>query len=252
MVPEKTATHEPGNGDKAVPSDNSSHEASPDLDSERKHESTNTEDDIEDTAGPPSTDEISPNDHNPAEPELPESPGEDSLLNENGGSNAGEEAASADSIQDAGDDTAGEEPEDRLEVREAYYESDQTKNNEIIELSNAQLAIVLLPLICLAGCFWWLDLISVSTSILSGSFRAFLQLSFLGAFLVPVFKLGVDRPLVVLIYSLSMVALAANEATSRTKYTYDGQFYHILATLLFNVAWVGIFAFAFILKPNPL
>jgi hypothetical protein len=263
MMPEEAVTSEPGDDEKAAPlaSPPESPEASPDLDNVAQRETKNSNE-IEGVAYSPSVNETSPDDDkekkdepttindNLVEPVLPESPGE--------GARAGEEAASSvDSTPDAVDDTAGEdvddeEIEDRLAIMEITDEADQTKNNEIIELSNARLAIVLLPLTCLAGCFWWLDLITVSTSILSGSFRTFFQLSFLGAFLAPVFKLGVDRPSVVLIYSLSMVALAANEATSRTKYTYDGQLFHILASLLFNVAWVAIFAFAFVLKPKPL
>jgi hypothetical protein len=257
MMPEEAVTSEPVDDEKAAPSASPSEspEASPDLDNAAQRETTNCNE-IEGVAYRPSVNETSPDDDketkdeptttndNLAEPVLPESPGE-------------EAASSVDSTPDAVDDTAGEdvddeEIEDRLAIREIINEADQTKNNEIIELSNARLAIVLLPLMCLAVCFWWLDLITVSTSILSGSFRTFFQLSFLGAFLAPVFKLGVDRPSVVLIYSLSMVALAANEATSRTKYTYDGQLFHILASLLFNVAWVAIFAFAFVLKPKPL
>eukprot|EP00539_Tryblionella_compressa_P018047 CAMPEP_0178869800 /NCGR_PEP_ID=MMETSP0747-20121128/6730_1 /TAXON_ID=913974 /ORGANISM="Nitzschia punctata, Strain CCMP561" /LENGTH=1277 /DNA_ID=CAMNT_0020536865 /DNA_START=151 /DNA_END=3984 /DNA_ORIENTATION=+ len=151
------------------------------------------------------------------------------------------------------DDDDDDEPEDDESSTDwpLVVVSDDT-SNELIEVTTDKLILVALPLCFLAAVFWWLDLVVVSNSIFTGCLRTFFQLSSLGTFLAPIFKLGMDKPLVVLGYALFMVILASYEASSRTKYVYDGQFYHILVSLTFNMVWVVFFAFGFILKPKPL
>jgi len=49
-----------------------------------------------------------------------------------------------------------------------------------------------------------------------------------------------------------MVVLAANISCRGTKYTFAGQFYGVLGSMLFNVVLVGLFAFAVIIRPTPI
>jgi putative ABC transport system permease protein len=123
---------------------------------------------------------------------------------------------------------------------------------DLIDVSGSKLALVLLPLVCLAGVFWMLGLVQVSGSILVGCCRTLGQLSLLGSALVPIFKWGINRPSLVCGYTIFMVVLASYEASSRTKYSFVGQWYYIFGSLLLNVSWVGLLAFGVVLKPRPL
>lgn len=129
---------------------------------------------------------------------------------------------------------------------------DDAEEHSLIEVSVGKLFVVLVPLFCLAGVFWKLGLVNVSISIIVGCCRTFTQLSLLGTILVPIFKWGTKRPSLVLGYALFMVVLASYEASSRTKYSFQGQWYYIFGSLLLNVGWVGSLAFGVVLRPRPL
>jgi len=125
------------------------------------------------------------------------------------------------------------------------------KDSPLIVVSTKQLVLLALPLICLAVIVRRLGLFDVSNSIFEGCFRTFIQLHILGSLLSPIFKYGVKHPGIVGCYALFMILLASYEASSRTKYTYDGQFTIIAESLVVNVAWVATWAFGVILKPRP-
>lgn len=132
-------------------------------------------------------------------------------------------------------------------------EGDQNeKKGPLITVSAKQLILLALPLICLAGIVRMLGLFDVSNSILEGCFRTFIQLHILGSLLSPIFKYGGNHPTLVVCYALFMTVLASYEASSRTKYTYDGQFTVIVQSLVITVAWVAMWAFGAILKPRPI
>ena len=131
-------------------------------------------------------------------------------------------------------------------------EGEEVKNRPMIIISAKQLLLLALPLICLAGIFRRLGLFDVSNSILEGCFRTFVQLHILGSLLSPIFKYGTRYPGLVGCYALFMIVLASYEASSRTKYTHEGQFNTIVQSLVLSVGWVAMWGFGAILKPRPI
>jgi len=130
-------------------------------------------------------------------------------------------------------------------------EQENQENPALIDVSSRALFLLIVPLLCLAGIFWKLGLFDLSNSILEGCFRTFVQLHLLGWLLLPIFRYQTN-PLPVYCYALFMIVLASYEATSRTKYTHDDQFYVIVLSLILNVGWVLMIAFCVILKPQPI
>lgn len=129
---------------------------------------------------------------------------------------------------------------------------DSDENRPLIAVSAKQLALLALPLICLAFIVRRFGMIDISNSIFEGSFRTIVQLHILGSMLSPIFKYGADRPVLVGCYALFMIVVASYEASSRTKYTHDGQFTIIVESLILSVGWVAMWAFGAILKPKPM
>lgn len=105
-----------------------------------------------------------------------------------------------------------------------------------------------LPLVGWAAVCWHLGLLHLSQSIFEGCLRTALQLSWLATLLRPIFQHGVARPVLVVGYCSCLLVLAAYEATSRTKYDFDGQFYIVLASLVLNVGGVALFTFGIVLR----
>lgn len=128
----------------------------------------------------------------------------------------------------------------------------EEKKRSLITVSAKQLLLLILPLFCFAGILRKLGFFDVSNSIFEGCFRTFFQLQTLGWLLSPIFEYGVKHPGLVGCYALFMIVLASYEASSRTKYTHDGQFVIIVQSLILSVGWVAAWAFGTILKPRPL
>jgi len=138
-----------------------------------------------------------------------------------------------------------------LSVMSIGKEEKQEENHFLIEVSSKQLLLLAIPLVSLATILRRLGLFDVSNSIFEGCFRTFIQLHVLGNLLSPIFKHGVKHPGLVGCYALFMIILASYEASSRTKYTHEGQFTIIVQSLVLNVGWVAMWAFGAILKPQP-
>lgn len=106
------------------------------------------------------------------------------------------------------------------------------------------------PLLVIAMVSHSMDL-KLESPITVGCLRSFVQLSILGLILQPIFVAGEEHCWVVLAYVLLMILLTASESVSRTKYQFHGMFGFVLVALLINVAAISIFAFGFIIKPQP-
>jgi putative ABC transport system permease protein len=138
-----------------------------------------------------------------------------------------------------------------LSVMSIGKEEKQEENHSLVDVSSKQLLLLAIPLVSLATILRRLGLFDVSNSIFEGCFRTFIQLHVLGNLLSPIFKHGVKHPGLVGCYALFMIILASYEASSRTKYTHEGQFTIIVQSLVLNVGWVAMWAFGAILKPQP-
>lgn len=85
--------------------------------------------------------------------------------------------------------------------------------------------------------------------IISAATRTFVQLSILSTILGLIFKL--QNKYLVIVYCLFMVTLAAHASCGRANYIFDGHFESAFLSLLINVALVGSFAFAVVIRPKP-
>jgi putative ABC transport system permease protein len=122
--------------------------------------------------------------------------------------------------------------------------------NGLIVVTLPSLALTMLPLAIISvWLYYWMDLVHLSTNLLIGCLRTFLQLSLLGTLLRPIFLWG--NCYLVLGYALCMILLASYEASSRTKYEFPGQFRSIFLSLVITVGWVSLYAFTVILNPQP-
>ena len=131
-------------------------------------------------------------------------------------------------------------------------ESNINGETGLVSLSIPTICLSLLPMILIALISsYWMQL-GIASSISIGSVRTFVQLSVLGLILRPIFYWGEKHMWSVVGYSLLMVMLAAYETSKRSKYFFKGQFYGIFCSLLLNVTLVGCFAFAVIIRPDPM
>merc|ERR1712166_326217 len=70
----------------------------------------------------------------------------------------------------------------------------------------------------------------------------------MGLFLLPFGRLSVvENPMRIISYVVLLVAVASYEVSSRTKYTFDGQFYYIMGPIIFNVGGLLLLIFQGIL-----
>lgn len=125
----------------------------------------------------------------------------------------------------------------------------QDSNDGLVNVSIPFLLLSVAPLLGYAFLAKHLDL-GVEGSIIVGSIRAFVQLSFLGVILRPIFDN--DNVFLVVGYVFFMILIASFEANKRSKYTFEGQFIRVLGSLVINMCIVGLFAFAIIIRPKPL
>jgi hypothetical protein len=122
-------------------------------------------------------------------------------------------------------------------------------NNGLIDVSFGALLLVMIPLCIIAAACWWIGLVQVSSSLVVGFIRTFMQLSLLGTMILrPIFLWG--KMWLVIGYVLFMIVQASYEASSLTKYIFDGQFYCIFASLLTNATWVGFWRFVEFYDPR--
>ena len=122
-------------------------------------------------------------------------------------------------------------------------------NTDLIAVSTPSLLLMGVPFGAIALICARMGLLNMSSGLLTGALRTFLQLSILGSILRPIFLWG--NKWLVLGYAFCMTVLAAYESSSRTKYIFENQFFCILGSLVFNVSWVAIFCFGIILQPTP-
>lgn len=106
------------------------------------------------------------------------------------------------------------------------------------------------PLVLIALASYSMDL-KITSPILVGCFRTFFQLSILGLILRPIFEWGEANVWVVIAYVLLMVLVTSYESVARSNYTFDGIFFRIFISLLFNVTVVSLLAFCVIIRPEP-
>lgn len=120
----------------------------------------------------------------------------------------------------------------------------------LVDISISTLAVSLLPLVGVAFASHQMGL-QLESPIVVGMIRAFVQLSILGAILVPIFYYGTLRWWIVAIYMLFMIVLASYEASSRSLYYFKGMSLVILLAFLVNIVLISIFAFGIVIRPTP-
>lgn len=121
---------------------------------------------------------------------------------------------------------------------------------ELIEISLSKLGLSLVPLIALAKASQHLGL-ELSSSVITGIIRTFVQLSILGAILTPIFIWGTQHWWIVVLYLAFMIVLASLEASSRSLYYYKGMTASILLAFGVNVCLLSLFAFGLVIQPVP-
>uniref|UniRef100_A0A7S4WJU8 ABC transporter domain-containing protein n=1 Tax=Ditylum brightwellii TaxID=49249 RepID=A0A7S4WJU8_9STRA len=126
----------------------------------------------------------------------------------------------------------------------------ELQTDGLIDISQTQLIFSTLPLVFLAMLSWYVDL-ELTSPIIVGCIRTFVQLSILGLILNPIFGWGVTYWWVVIGYVFFMVVLASNEAASRSQYSFPGMNICVLAAMVVSVGIVAIFAFGMVVQANP-
>jgi putative ABC transport system permease protein len=121
---------------------------------------------------------------------------------------------------------------------------------ELVNVSAVEIAISMIPLMAVAWASSCMGL-DIESPILVGTARTFIQLSILGFILDPIFVWGVDLWWVVLGYCCLMIVLASYEASVRSRYYLEGQFWMVLAPMTVMIFAVGGFAFCVVLQPEP-
>ena len=122
--------------------------------------------------------------------------------------------------------------------------------DELIEISLVKLGISLLPLIGLAVLSHTMGL-ELTSPMLVGILRTFVQLSILGAILTPIFIWGTVHWWIVAGYVVFMIVLASFEASSRSLYYYKGMTASILLAFAVNTTLISLFSFGVVIQPMP-
>jgi putative ABC transport system permease protein len=120
----------------------------------------------------------------------------------------------------------------------------------LISVSPLEIVISMAPLAVVAWVSHLMGL-DIESPILAGTLRTFVQLSILGFILDPIFVRGLELWWLVVGYCMFMILLASYEASVRSKYYLEGQFFMVLLSVVTNVVVVSIFAFFLVLKPEP-
>jgi len=122
------------------------------------------------------------------------------------------------------------------------------RQDGVIHVPTRYILLSACPLLLVIYASWEMEL-DLAGPIINAATRTFVQLSILSTILGPIFKL--QNKYLVIGYCLFMVTLAAHAACGRAKYIFDGQFESVFLSLLINVALVGSFAFAVVIRPKP-
>lgn len=140
--------------------------------------------------------------------------------------------------------------DDYLVSAERHRSDDDIPNSSssLVVISNSILILAVIPLIIVALISWKLGLLNLSQGILEGCLRTFVQLTWLATLLGPIFRYGSQYPALVVGYCIFLILLAAYEASSRTKYDFDGQFVLVLISLALNVGGVALGTFGILLR----
>ncbi|KAL3922490.1 MAG: hypothetical protein SGILL_002176 [Bacillariaceae sp.] len=115
-------------------------------------------------------------------------------------------------------------------VAMSIFDNEQSVVNET-GISYTRLLPLIVPVIVVVGLLRIAGLKSTSNAILIGCLRAAIQLSVLGAATAYVMKAEKSQPGILLCASVAMTAVAASEVVSRSKYTYDGQYFHVFSIM---------------------
>lgn len=111
----------------------------------------------------------------------------------------------------------------------------------IIDSKMKNYHLLALPMICLTGIllhtglFTYIPMSVIVTKFVITLFRFIVM----GLFLLPFGRWGVvEYPIRIISYVVLLVAVASYEVSSRTKYTFDGQFYYIMGPIICIAGWV--------------
>lgn len=129
--------------------------------------------------------------------------------------------------------------------------------DDLITVSPLLLFYASIPLVGVAAVSYFLEL-NLERSIIIATIRTGVQLTICGYVLRPVFLYG-ERPswddfgwLLVALYLFFMILLATWESSTRSKYKFSNMFMCILGSFAINVGLVSIFAFGYIIQPDPI
>eukprot|EP00591_Stephanopyxis_turris_P005309 CAMPEP_0195524160 /NCGR_PEP_ID=MMETSP0794_2-20130614/23838_1 /TAXON_ID=515487 /ORGANISM="Stephanopyxis turris, Strain CCMP 815" /LENGTH=555 /DNA_ID=CAMNT_0040654327 /DNA_START=279 /DNA_END=1943 /DNA_ORIENTATION=+ len=120
----------------------------------------------------------------------------------------------------------------------------------LLHVSTPFLFLAMVPLIVLALLSWLMGL-AITSPIMVGSVRSFIQLTVLGLILEPIFRLGMELRWLVIGYVCFMVFLSAYESAVRSKYYFRGMFLCVLTAIMVNTLFVSVFTFGIIIHPTP-
>jgi hypothetical protein len=122
----------------------------------------------------------------------------------------------------------------------------------IVNITLQKVAGLSILFICLSYFLRCMKFPAVSNALVIEFFRGTGQLAILGCLSAFILTYGNSRPFIVLSYLFVALMMASHEVAARTKYTYEGQFYHIFASISFSILWTGLTALFLILKPEPM
>jgi ABC-type iron transport system FetAB permease component len=147
--------------------------------------------------------------------------------------------------------------DDEATPQELIYENDNDHDDDHredaqLDDGNSRIHIYLLtlPMIFLIGILLRIGLFTyIPTSVIVTKFIITLfRFMVMGLCLLPFGRWDVvEYPMRIISYVVLLVAIASYEVSSRTKYTFDGQFYYIMGPIIFNVSWVLLVIFQGIL-----
>lgn len=120
----------------------------------------------------------------------------------------------------------------------------------LVEISFSTLLVSLLPLACVACTSSYMGL-QLESPIVVGMLRTFVQLSILGAILVPIFYWGTLKWWIVALYVLFMIILASYEAAARSLYYFKGLSLVVLFAFFVNIFLISLYAFGLVIQPTP-
>lgn len=122
----------------------------------------------------------------------------------------------------------------------------------VVNMTSKKVAVLSIVFFCISSCLRCVNLQVVSNALAVEFIRGTGQLAILGCILAFILKVGNSRPLVVLSYLIVALMIASHEVAARTKYSYEGQFHHIFASIAFSIFWAGFVPLVLIVKPEPM